>query len=97
MLSQREFRLALMLGIVNPAHPVAVFRPLQVTLSQRRINLGRIDVLTGADQYGFARLIRLSQLVIKRLQLIMFNSKAKVLRRCAMTNMDWIRLPACQA
>ena len=58
-----------MLGIVNPAHPVAVVRPLQVKLPQHRINLGRIDVLTGAEQYGFARLIRLSQLVTKRLQL----------------------------
>ena len=58
-----------MLGIVNPAHAVAMVRQLQVTLSQRRINLGRIDVVTKAEQYGFARLIRLSQLVIKRLQL----------------------------
>ena len=58
-----------MLGIVNQAQPVAVVGPLQVTLSQRRINLGRIDVLTGAEQYGFAMLIRLSQLVTKRLQL----------------------------
>ena len=58
-----------MLGIVNSAHPVAVVRQLQVTLPQRHINLGRIDVLTGAEQYGFARLIRLSQLVTKRLQL----------------------------
>ena len=58
-----------MLGIVNPAPPVAMARPLQVTLSQRRINLGRIDVITGAEQYGFARLIRLSELVTKRLQL----------------------------
>ena len=69
ILSQVERRQALTLGMVKPAHPVPVVQLLQVTSSQHRIHLGKIDVFTGEEQYGFTGLIRLGQLVIKRMQL----------------------------
>ena len=55
--------------MVKPAHPVPVAQLLKVTSSQHRIHLGKIDVFTGEEQCGFTGLIRLGQLVIKRMQL----------------------------
>ena len=69
ILSQVERKQKLTLGMVKPAHPVPVVQLLKVTSSQHRIHLGKIDVFTGEEQYGFTEHIRLGQLVIKRMQL----------------------------
>ena len=69
MRSQMECRLSLTTGMMKPVLPAAMDWRLQMTLSQHRNHLGKIDVFTGEEQYGFTGLIRLGQLVIKRMQL----------------------------
>ena len=64
-----ECRLSLTTGMMKPVLSAAMDWRLQMTLSQHRIQLGKIDVFTGEEQYGFTGLIRLGQLVIKRMQL----------------------------
>ena len=64
-----ECRLSLTTGMMKPVLPAAMDWRLQMTLSQHRIHLGKTDVFTGEEQYGFMGFIRLGQLVIKRMQL----------------------------
>ena len=58
MLSQLERRLELTPSELQPVLPPALDRQLQMTLSQRRLTLGSIDVLTTwQEKVDYASLI----------------------------------------